>query len=470
MRKIVYTLPDGQQVAALLRTALFDELTRADDVQWVLLSPLANNAEFCRQFAHPRVEVKHLPRLMPNFWERQFEFLKREFINRRLDAESRKIQYRRLRACEPKRYFFHRPAALALGWVPGIHWLVDRLQDLGANNRAVEAVLEAVQPDAVILGSGAVKISDVPVGRWARRRGVPVFGIIPSWDNLAIKGPTCRSDHIAVWNDSMREQALTTFGYKPEQVSITGPQVFDVYAQSAPRFGREEFLTRMGLEPERKLITYTTMPPFNSNFAPHFVHLVAGWIAEERLPVPCQLLVRLHPQDDPALYEECKTLPNVCIDMPGRFRKDLHANVIVAYDPSSEDVAHLRDSLLYSDVVLNIASTITLEACVLDRPVVNLAYNPAGSNWPVTIADYYYLAHYKPVTLSGAVRLARSEEELLAGIGEALLHPEYRREERKRLYQSMVTYTDGRCAMRLAEAIWRFVGASVSRKVSPLAA
>jgi CDP-glycerol glycerophosphotransferase (TagB/SpsB family) len=127
------------------------------------------------------------------------------------------------------------------------------------------------------------------------------------------------------------------------------------------------------------------------------------------------------------------------------------------YDPSDRDIAHLRDTLLHSDVVLNIASTITLEAIALDRPVVNLAYNPPESNWPVPIADYYRLAHYRPVTESGAVRLARSAQDLLAGINEALLHPELGRSERRRLYETLVTFTDGRSAERLADEIHRFV-------------
>ncbi len=303
-RRVVYTLPDGQQVVALLRTSLFQELTEAENVQWIFLSPLAENPEFCRQFSHLRVEVKLLPRLLPNFWERQFEFLKREFINRKLDADSRRIQYRRLRACEPKRYFVHRPAACLLNGIPGIPWLVDLLQDWGADNRSIEQTLEDLAPDVLVLGSGAVKMTDVPVGRWARRRKVPVFGIIPSWDNLAIKGVTCQSDHIAVWNSSMVDQATRMFGYQPDQISISGPPVFDVYARSGPRMNREEFLAKMGLQLDRKLITYTTMPPFNSDFAPHFVHQISEWISQDRFPFPCQLLVRLHPQDDTSLYED----------------------------------------------------------------------------------------------------------------------------------------------------------------------
>jgi len=97
--------------------------------------------------------------------------------------------------------------------------------------------------------------------------------------------------------------------------------------------------------------------------------------------------------------------------------------------------------------------------------VVNLAYNPPQTNWPVAIEEYYRLAHYRPVTDSGAVRLARSAEELRRAIDESLLHPDRQRAERRRLYERMVTFTDGGCACRLAAEILHFV--RVSSRAAP---
>jgi len=456
---VLYTLPDGQQVVTLLRTALFRELLADPRYRWVFLSPLADQPDFRRQFDHGRAQVRLLPRVFPSLLDRQIEYVRRELIHLRLDSASTRILHRRMRACEPKRWLVHRPLARLLHRLPGVDDWLYAVQDRMAADRYLEALLDETDADAVVLGSGAVKITDVPVARWARRRGLPMYGIIPSWDNLAIKGPTVRSDRLAVWNETMAAQAERTFGYAADQVAVTGPPQFDAYVGGRPSTSRRQFIEGMGLDPQRRLITFTTMPPFNSNFSAVFVKQLADWIAKDAFPYPCQLLVRLHPQDDPALYRNCCDLPNVRFDSPGRFRGDVPAHrAIFHFDPTDADMARLRDTLGHSDVVLNIASTITLEAVALDRPVVNLAYNPPGSRWPVSIGQYYELAHYRPVTRSGAVRLARSAADLLGAIDEALRHPERRRAERAALYRAIVGRADGGAAARLASDLLAFLG------------
>lgn len=469
--RVIYTLPDGQQVAALLRTELFQALTETPGIRWVFLSHLADEPGFRRQFQHPQVELHRLPRLVPPFLDRQIEFLRREFIHHRLDPETASILHRRARAVEPKRYWVHRPLAHLLALIPGSESVLSWLQYQLTRARDVEQTLDALRPDAVVLSSGGVKFPDVAVARYARLRRLPMFGIIHSWDNLAIKGPTVLCDRIAVWNRHMVEHAQTLFGYRPEQVVVTGPGHFDVYQRMTPPTSRQQFLFQAGLDPQRKLITYTTMPPMSLNFSAHFVKQIAQWIRDNAFAFPCQLLVRLHPQDDPSLYAGCESLPHVRFQRPGRYHGDVSwRQAIYFYDPTEADVRHLRDTLYHSDVVVNLASTITLEAAGLDRPIVNLAYNPPGTNWPVSLADYYRLTHYRPVTESGAVRLAHGPEDLLDAINEALLHPERRREQRRRLYADMVTYTDGQCSRRIAAAILDFLGSTAEVELGRKAA
>jgi hypothetical protein len=364
---------------------------------------------------------------------------------------------------EPKRYWVHRPVARLLGWLPRADATLAWLQDTLTHDRRLTQSLDALAPDAVVLGSGGVKFPDVAVARYARLRRLPLFGIIHSWDNLAIKGPTLKCDRIAVWNRYMLQQAQQLFGYREQEVVITGPGHFDIYARGQPRISRQQFCAAARLDPGRRIVTYTTMPPMSLDFSPRIVEQIARWIARDELAVPSQLLVRLHPQDDPGLYAGCEGLPHVVFERPGRYHDTVSwRQAIYYYDPSDADVEHLRDTLWFSDAVINLGSTITLEAAALDRPVINLAYNPPESCWPVCVADYYRLTHYRPVTESGAVRLVRSPEELREALNEALLHPERRRRERQRMYADLVTYTDGRCALRLAQAILQFLGQDVS--------
>ena len=70
-----------------------------------------------------------------------------------------------------------------------------------------------------------------------------------------------------------------------------------------------------------------------------------------------------------------------------------------------QDLLNLKYSLKYTDLNINYASTISIEACIFDKPIINIGY-----------LDRFKLAyefnHYIPIYKSGAVRLAKTDEAL----------------------------------------------------------
>lgn len=461
--RILYTLPDGQQSSCLLRTSLFELLTQHREFEWVFLSPLGDVPEFVWQFEGENVQVVHHQHIVPSFVERQIEYLKKELLMRRLDQATQKILYERMRIAEPKRFHFHRRLVNIVSGFPNTfrelldHCLayVDAIAD-------THEQMDRINPDVVILGSGGLKISDVGIARWTQKNQVPSFSIIPSWDNLAIKGPTIKTDMVAVWNDCMREQAINDFGYSREDVSVVGTPLFDRCFRGYASDERGDFFESLGLDKTRKLITFTTIPPFSCNFNDRFIQDIAEGIRSNRIAEPAQLLVRLHPQDSVNHYEHCRDLPHVHFDLPGRYHNVPSCyQSIMRYDPTEDDLQRLYDTLRCSDVVVNIASTIALEACALNRPVVNVAYMPNGVTWPISIERYYDLPHYQPLVLANAVALAKSPTELFEQINHALRYPQFRNRERESLTSEILTYKDGRCADRLANAILEFAAKSL---------
>src|SRR3954447_26285707 len=80
------------------------------------------------------------------------------------------------------------------------------------------------------------------------------------------------------------------------------------------------------------------------------------------------LVVRLHPLDDPARWRAAAGAARI------RLSAAYGSANTGATGPSPDDHARLTSSLAHADACLNIASTITLDAAILDRPTICLDF------------------------------------------------------------------------------------------------
>jgi CDP-glycerol glycerophosphotransferase (TagB/SpsB family) len=113
------------------------------------------------------------------------------------------------------------------------------------------------------------------------------------------------------------------------------------------------------------------------------------------------------------------------------------------------------NSVFHADLVINLASTITIDAALCDRPVISVAYDPDPDGPYQKWIDRYHTEyeHYQTALQCGAVRLARSHEELMTLIETYLQHPELDREGRRKLVNLWCGNNDGRSAARLAATL-----------------
>jgi hypothetical protein len=104
---------------------------------------------------------------------------------------------------------------------------------------------------------------------------------------------------------------------------------------------------------------------------------------------------------------------------------------------------------------INVASTISLELCMFDKPVINVGYNPPSvAAGELEYARYYKFDHYRKVVESGAVSVARSEDELRKLLRRVLIQPELQHSERRALIEKMFGDTlDGYSGLRVADRL-----------------
>ena len=451
---LLWSIPHGATAGNILRTGVLAAVLDAvPDVRVVLVSPLSEDPAFTREFAHPRVGFETLaPHAPAGFEGRLFGVLQARYL------QICKTDTLRIRG--PKEFpgaTRYRAAKRLLGRIlaPGgrrgdWYGAVDRL----VTDAGTAPLFERHQPTLVATASPGLIFSEIPILRTARRLSIPSIAVDLSWDNLTNKFfPARQVDRLVLWNASMRDEACTLHGYPPDRVTVAGVPQFDSYFRG-PRSSRADFCARTGLDPARRLITLATIP--RSKFGHHefVIDRLLEAMASGAIDEPADLLIRLHPRDDARDYQKYAGVPHVVVEKP--FRKTAtRSGDGMDIDFMAENTRQLADTLHHSDVVLNVASTIAIEASIFDTPVINIGFDGQPGSQPALMEWHYGSTHFQKVVRSGAVRIAQSAGELVDLINRYLAAPATDADGRRRIVAEQCEFTDGRSAERVAEAIVR---------------
>ncbi len=360
------------------------------------------------------------------------------------------------------------PAGLAL-----LSAIESRASRRAAPTRFYLELLRGLSPSLLFNGSHSHSAMAIDAVHAARSLGIPTATFLFSWDNLTSQGRIIPEyDFYLVWNESIREQLLALYpATEPENVFVTGTPQFDFHFRPENHWTRREFCERVGADPARPIVVYTTGTPGLMPGEPAIVEGLARILRTMTSFGPPQLLVRVYAKDTTGRFEEFRRR-NPDVLMP-----QVHWNPRW-FTPEPEDAAMLTNTLRHAAAGVNVASTISLELCMFDKPVINIGYNPPGAGKgarkgarkgagkgtgtvPVDFLGFYDYEHYRPVTASGAVDVVTSEEKLEKSLLSALTRPERQSEARKKLTQRFFgEHLDGRSASRVAACLLHIASAA----------
>ena len=285
---------------------------------------------------------------------------------------------------------------------------------------------------------------------------IPTATFIFSWDNLTSQGRVLPPyDYYLVWNEGIKEQLLNIYDFvKPQQIFVTGTPQFDSHFHPENFWSREEFCRRVGADPARPIVLYATGMPNHMPGEDQIVEQIADMLGEMKSFGPPQLLVRVYAKDRSGRFEPLKQRrPDILFqEVPWE---------VNWLTPKPEDVPLWTNTLRHSALGINVASTVSLELCMFDKPVINVGYNPPSvPEGELSYARYYRFDHYAPVVASGAVRVAKSQAEMSGLLRQALEYPSEDAPKRKNLLQQMFGQSlDGQCGQRVAETLLNLAAA-----------
>ena len=240
---------------------------------------------------------------------------------------------------------------------------------------------------------------------------------------------------------------------RPEQVFVTGTPQFDFHFNPAFYWSREEFCRHVGADPARPIILYSTGMANHVAGEPRLVEDIADMLRGLKDLNSPQLLVRIYAKGPQGVFDELKKRrPDIL------FPETLWEPAWLT--PKVEDLYLLTNTLRHCAVGLNVASTISLELCMFDKPCINVGYLPPGVPMLFDYRRYYEFEHYKPIVDSGAIRVAKSEAEMNAMLRQSLTHPGRDSARRRELLQRFFGDTlDGQSGHRVAEQLFKLASA-----------
>ena len=218
-----------------------------------------------------------------------------------------------------------------------------------------------------------------------------------------------RVDRLVVWNDLMKQQAIELHGYEPDEIRVAGTPQWDLYFHDDIIVPRDDVLRRIGADPSRKLVTLTTTPLELYAHYDHVMRVMAAAIDSRPMAESRRCWCACIRATTSTATRSSRALPNVIIEKP--FRPTVRAGDGMAVDITADTQRHLADTMRHSDVVVQVASTIAIEAAIFDTPVVNMSFDGETPDELVRSARRYtQFTHYVNITRHDAVRDAATPE------------------------------------------------------------
>jgi CDP-glycerol glycerophosphotransferase (TagB/SpsB family) len=256
-----------------------------------------------------------------------------------------------------------------------------------------------------------------------------------------------------VWNARNACEAVEIDQYRASQVSEIGAPQLDVYFQNQrPELDKRE----LGLDPRKRTLLLATSSFTYESDQTYLVDMLLEAIRDREIRHPLQIVLRLHPDDRVGRYLKYRHAPEIVLDVPDRYLATL------GWTMNCADLQRMAALLRHTDVMVNFATTVTLEAAIVDTPTLLVAFSPIDPNeMQRYVIDLHFRKHYKPLVDQDLVPIAWNRQQLVSWINRYLDDPSVYRAERTSIVREWVRFTDGCSGERLGDAILRHAGLDV---------
>lgn len=453
-KTIIITIIRGMMARNLLKNDFYKILREKFNI--VILTPAANDERFVEEFAHPNVKFVYFEERGHSLPDKIFVGLNKYLIYNKYIGLKLKHGIRGLSRPEDLsifRYWLFKIIFKPLSKVRFLRDFVKLLDYLFVQRKDVKEFKELIKKEnpSLVVSTSIMSDIETAVIKAAKKMKVRVVGMPKSWDNPSRAGFRAKVDTLVVWSDFMAEQSEKFQNYKRKDIRVIGIPQFDYYTDKSRIWSKKKFCNEFGLDINKPIILFTSEGkaiPEDKEIAT----IIHDFIDKNELKKDCQLLIRPHffYKDEEKKFTHLLGKKNVVVDLsnnPSAGFRD-HA------DYSWYHLERFMNSLYYADVVVNVASTIALDAIALDKPVIHFAYDVYKEMEKSHSLKLCYASDYNlEIVNSRATKLAESKEDFKNLLNRYLENPELEGVERQGLRDRFCYKIDGNSGKRFTDVI-----------------
>ena len=382
MIDICYVISHGFAARMLLQTRLIEQLTeRGKKIAIITLDKEDENLDVFRD--NPNVFL-YTSEEHTTIWDDNYNF-KRKYFLEDIKANTALLEkhYHSLFYSKSKhpwkriRPLYYYLIYLLIKIFPSIRTRFKKKESQYLVSEPVEALIKKINPK-LIVATYPVHILEAKVLYAAKAQGIPTLLHLLSWDNITSKGIfPVTADYFIVWGQVMYDELKAYYNIADKFIQICGVPHFDNHIKVKEQNNYKGFIEELGLKGEQPYLFVAMSAP---RFAPKEIDIVewlANAIETDVFGKELQLIVRPHPQNvqgnmaDVSWLKRLDALKSnrVAIDYPRL------VNSKVRWSMKKEDMNRLSNILLGCSVCINSGSTVSIDALMLDKPVILTSFN-----------------------------------------------------------------------------------------------
>ncbi|MDB5248667.1 MAG: hypothetical protein JWQ40_3061 [Segetibacter sp.] len=293
------------------------------------------------------------------------------------------------------------------------------------------------------------------IARILKEQKIKVIASIHSFDNVTKRGwQSIIFDHYIVWNkyNKAELQRIHAALRNDELITIAGAPQFDFHYKEEFSWNREEWLNRLGLPSDKKIILYSGGPVSLLPDEPQYLKALKEAFDQGKISKDYVLLFRCHPLDKVERWKKyVGESPDIIYDSaPNGTVKLDQVNVLV------DDIMKLTSTLKHTEIHINVVSTMTVDGSAFNKPQVGPYYDDVNPSTQHLFREMYFQEHYRPIMNSKVVNLAHSKAEYIDLVNKMLEHPCKYISNCDKCIEEIITFSDGRSTDRAVTAIKNF--------------
>jgi hypothetical protein len=282
--------------------------------------------------------------------------------------------------------------------------------------------LEAYKPEVIFCTNQRALSAIAPILA-ARDLGIPTATFIFSWDNLPKGMMVVETDYYFVWSAYMKNELLQYYPFiEDAQIKIVGTPQFTPHFEVENFETKKDFFKKYALDINKKYICFSGDDITTSPFDQYYL---------EDLAETVKTLNKTGGQNLGIIYRKCP------VDFTDRHQAvfEKYKDIITCIDPlwknlgngwnhvmpTPEDTKLLVNTVKYSELVINVGSSMAFDAVSHQVPCAYLNYNTEkGDTSQWNIDKIYKYIHFKSMPSKEAVLWIHKKEDFKTVITKVL--------------------------------------------------